>query len=312
MAFRKTRPTPADVCGQPLRVTTYQELQQGAQAFAQGDLNLFILSGAPGLEKSRTLKSLVGARGCYIEGNATAFGVYCELFRHRHQPIVIDDVDSIYQEPAGIRLLKALCQSEPVKTVAWLSDARFLDREGIPRRFTTRSPLALIANRWPTSNPNLVAVEDRGLRISFEPSALEVHCRTAQWYWDQEIFDYVGAHLHLIERPSMRLYFLAWQLKKAGLDWQGYVRQRLLAGAALLVARLKGDSRYANEAERVAAFVAAGGGCRATYFNHAKKLAVKSAVVPRLILTGQPPVVPELGLDVLARLRCRYGDLGNG
>jgi hypothetical protein len=203
----------ARVPGQtPLRLSTYLELQQWAQAFAQGHLPLFILSGNPGLEKSRTLKSLVGPKGCYIEGNATAFGIYCELFRHRHQPIVIDDVDSIYQEPAGIRLLKALCQSEPVKTVAWLSDARSLGRDGIPLRFTTRSPLALIANRWPANHPGLAAVEDRGFRISFEPSALEVHCRVAEWYWDQEIFDFVGGHLHLIERPSMRLYVLAWKV----------------------------------------------------------------------------------------------------
>jgi hypothetical protein len=303
---------PSDICGQqPLRVTTYQELQQWALAFAQGYLNLFILSGAPGLEKSRTLKGLVGPKACYIEGNATAFGVYCELFRHRHQPIVIDDVDSIYQEPAGIRLLKALCQSEPVKTVGWLSDARTLDREGIARRFTTRSPLALIANRWPANHPGLAAVEDRGLRVSFEPSALEVHSRVAEWYWDQEIFDFVGAHLHLIERPSMRLYVLAWQMKKAGLDWQRYVRQRLLEGRALLVAQLKEDGRYVSEAERVAAFVAAGGGCRATYFNHARKLA-KKPVVPQLVLKGQPPMVSEPGLDLLAKLRRRYGDVGNG
>ena len=306
------KPTHSDVCAQePLRVTTYQELQQWAQAFAQGHLNLFILCGAPGLEKSRTLKSLVGPKACYIEGNATAFGVYCELFRHCHEPIVIDDVDSIYQEPAGIRLLKALCQSEPVKTVAWLSDARSLEREGIPRRFTTRSPLALVANRWPTSHPHLAAVEDRGLRVSFEPSALEVHCRVAQWYWDQEIFDFVGAHLHWIERPSMRLYVLAWQLKKAGMDWRCYVRQRLLVGRALLVAQLKEDSRYASEAERVAAFVAAGGGCRATYFNHARKLAEKP-VVPPLVVKGQLPKAWEPDLDLLAKLRRRYGDLGSG
>jgi hypothetical protein len=174
---------PSDIAGQqPLRLTTYQELQQWAQAFAQGHLPLFILSGDPGLEKSRTLKNFVGPKGCYIEGNATAFGVYCELFRHRHQPIVIDDVDSIYQEPAGIRLLKALCQSEPVKTVAWLSDARSLERDGIPLRFTTQSPLALIANRWPRSHPQLAAIEDRGLLVSFEPSALEVHGRVASFY----------------------------------------------------------------------------------------------------------------------------------
>ena len=295
-----------------LLVTTYRDLQQYAAAFARGNLNLLIVCGAPGLAKSRTLHAALGPKGCWIEGNATAFGIYGELYRHRHQPVVIDDVDSIYQEPAGIRLLKALCQTEPVKTVAWLSDARSLEREGIPRRFSTRSPLALLANRWPTSHANLAAVEDRGLLISFEPCVLEVHGQTAAWFWDQEIFDWVAGHMHLLGQASMRLYVLAWQLKQAGLDWKGYVLKRCLAGPALLVAQVKADPRYATEAERVKAFVAAGGGCRATYFNHAKQLSAGPAAVPKLVLKGRPPVTHDPGPDLLDRLRRRYGDLGNG
>jgi hypothetical protein len=295
-----------------LVVTTYRELQQYAQAFAAGHLNLLIVCGAPGLAKSRTLQGALGPKTCWIEGNATAFGIYGELYRHCHEPIVIDDVDSIYQEPAGIRLLKALCQTEPVKTVAWLSDVRSLERAGIPRRFRTRSPLALLANRWPTAHANLVAVEDRGLALSFEPSVLEVHGQTATWFWDQEIFDWVAGHLHLMGLLSMRLYVLAWQLKQAGLDWRSYVLQRCLTGPALLVAQVKADPQYATEAERVKEFIAAGGGCRATYFNHAKKLSAGQAAVPKLVLKGQPPVLSQPGMDFLSRLRQRYGDLGNG
>jgi hypothetical protein len=295
-----------------LRITTYHELHQLAQAFVQGDLNLLILSGDPGLEKTRTLKALLHPkRGCYIEGNATAFGVYCELYRHRHEPVVIDDVDNIYQQPAGTRLLKALCQTEPVKTVAWLSDAKALDREDIPRRYTTRSPLALITNRWSSTRPNLAAIEDRGLVVEFAPGALEVHRRAGEWFWDQEIFDLVTEHLHLIARPSMRLYVLAWQMKKAGLGWRGYVLSRLLTGPALVVAQLKADPRFACEADRVKAFVASGTGCRATYFNHAKKLTT-GVRVPKVVLHGRPPVCPPPQADLLSRLRQRYGDLGNG
>ena len=32
----------------------------------------------------------------------------------------------------------------------------------------------------------------------FEPSAREVHVRTAEWFWDQEIFDFIGERLHLL------------------------------------------------------------------------------------------------------------------
>jgi hypothetical protein len=45
-----------------------------------------------------------------------------------------------------------------------------------------------------------------------------------------------------------------------------------LSGKALLVAQLKADPSYPTEESRAAAFVKQGGGCRATYFNHARKL----------------------------------------
>ena len=88
--------------------------------------------------------------------------------------------------------------------------------------------------------------------------------------------------------------------------------QRCLTGPALLVAQVKADPQYATEAERVKEFIAAGGGCRATYFNHAKKLSAGQAAVPKLVLKGQPPVLSQPGMDFLSRLRQRYGDLGNG
>src|SRR5262249_34968976 len=147
--------------------------------------------------------------------------------------------------------------------------------------------------------------------VEFAPSALEVHRRTAEWYWDQKVYDFVGEHLHLIERPSMRIYMVAWQMKKAKLDWRGYVLQRCLTRPALVVAKLKAAPRFDNETARVRAFVASGAGCRATYFNHAKKLAAKVAV-PKARLTGQQPICIDTGDDLLSRLRQRYGDLGNG
>jgi hypothetical protein len=78
------------------------------------------------------------------------------------------------------------------------------------------------------------------------------------------------------------------------------------------VAQVKADPQYATEAERVQAFATAGGGCRATYFNHAKKLAAGQVAVPKLVLKGRPPVIPQPGMDFLGRLRQRYRDLGNG
>ena len=59
-----------------IRIETYDGLHQYIRAFAAGHLNLLILLGGPGLAKSQTVKRMVGKRACWIEGNATAFGMY--------------------------------------------------------------------------------------------------------------------------------------------------------------------------------------------------------------------------------------------
>ena len=64
--------------------------------------------------------------------------------------VVIDDVDALYADRSGVRLLKCLCQTEEEKAVAWHSDARSLERQGIPREFTTKSRVVIIANDWKT------------------------------------------------------------------------------------------------------------------------------------------------------------------
>jgi hypothetical protein len=132
--------------------------------------------------------------------------------------------------------------------------------------------VTLIANDWKTLNGNVEAVQDRGHVIVFEPSAAEVHDQVTAWFDDREILVWFERHLHLIHRPSMRHYVRAAELKKAGLNWMQAIVSDALSEKTLLVAQLKSDARYRNEQERINAFRERGGGCRATYFNHAKRL----------------------------------------
>ena len=208
---------------------------------------------------------------------------------------MIDDVDGLYSSRDGLRLLKCLCQTEPLKAVSWHSDTPTLRRERIPRQFITTSRVAIIANEWKTLDGNVAAVEDRGIVIVFEPTALEVHVRTAAWFWDQEIFDFVGERLHLFGELSMRLYRQLWELKEAGINWRSVALARSLSGKTLLVAELKADPSYSSEKERIEAFIRAGGGSRATYFNHARKLRPK-AEPPRIVLENSPPKAPKEAL----------------
>jgi hypothetical protein len=80
----------------------------------------------------------------------------------------------------------------------------------------------------------------------------------------------------------------------------------------LLVARFQADLSFASEAARVQAFIAAGGGCRATYYHHARKLR-PSTNVPKIVLTSKAPPAEDIPLpNHLDDLRRRYGRLGNG
>jgi hypothetical protein len=295
-----------------IRVSTYAELGAYVRAFAAGHLQLLLLFGPPGVGKSRCLRQALGRRAGWLSGQATPLGIYLEAYAYRHQPLVLDDVDGLYADRSGIRLLKALCQSEPVKTLGWHTATPILELRDVPQQFTTTSQVALVGNDWKTLNADVAALEDRGHVLFFEPTALEVHCQAAGWFWDQEIFDFVATHLHLIAQHSLRVYRQAWELKRAGLDWRRAVLSRCLAGPALLVARLKADPSFPSEAARVHAFIAAGAGCRATYFHQARKLR-PMADVPKLALTHTAPPAAEFSApDHLDDLRKRYGPLGSG
>ena len=54
----------------------------------------------------------------------------------------------------------------------------------------------------------------------------------------------------------MRDYALAWELKRAGMDWKSWLLARWgMSGTRLLVGKLKADPSLGSEAERVRAFL---------------------------------------------------------
>ena len=251
--------------GQPhkvLHVATYRRLEEYLGGFAQGHFNLLILVGSGGLAKSRSVRWALNGKACWIEGNATAFGMYVKLYRHRDQFVVIDDVDALYADRSGMRLLKCLCQTEDEKSVAWHSDARSLERQGIPREFTTKSRVVIISNDWKTLNKNVAALQDRGHVLLFRPSAAEVHEQAGKWFDDQEIYERLGDNLHRILEPSMRHYVRARESRRPAWTGRRCWRSRRRRTRARLARELLDSDAYGSTAERVKAFVKQGGGCR--------------------------------------------------
>src|SRR3954447_9509596 len=271
MPVRKTRRH--DRPHKVLHLTTYRLLEEYLRAFAQGHFHMLILVGSGGLAKSRSVRAALDGKACWIEGNATPFGMYVKLYRHRDEFVVIDDVDALYADRAGVRLLKCLCQTEEEKTVAWHSDARGLERQGIPKEFMTKSKVVIIANEWRTLDKNVGALQDRGHVLLFQPSAVEVHKKAGTWFADREIYDWFGANLHRVREPSFRHYVRARELKAAGMDWTEVLAAEGENRRARLVAELLSSAAYESTAARVKAFIERGGGCRATFFNHKRRLA---------------------------------------
>ena len=78
----------------------------------------------------------------------------------------------------------------------------------------------------------------------------------AVWFWDQEIFDYIGQHLNLIDRDklSARTYVKAYERRQKG-DWREFLERRYFSQAAeQWVVALENDPRFRTVAEKVAEF----------------------------------------------------------
>ena len=69
----------------------------------------------------------------------------------------------------------------------------------------------------------------------------------------------------------MRHYVRASELKASGIDWVKVLLSDLVSEKFMLIARLRADSAFASEAERVEAFTKYGGGGKTTYYKHLAK-----------------------------------------
>src|SRR5262249_44042962 len=90
-----------------LTKTTFAELERFASGFVTKPIQLLLVVGNPGLQKSTIVRNAVGERVRWIDSTITGFRFYCELWQYRGWPFVLDDVDSLYSDRAAVRVLKA-------------------------------------------------------------------------------------------------------------------------------------------------------------------------------------------------------------
>jgi hypothetical protein len=291
-------------------IRTYAALQWFLRAFAQDRFTLLIVVGRSGLSKSVSIKDQLKEKSlCYIQGHALPIQVYIELFKHRHEPVVLDDAEGLYEAQAGRNLLTNLTQTDQVKTLEWLSSSRILTDQGVPMRFSTTSRVCIITNRWSGSSKEIQALEDRGHLIYFDPTPDEVHRYVATWLQRdaQDVYDFVGENLHLIDRSSCRLYIKAMERKEADGDWREFVRHHCYQTAKQVVRMILEDPTCRTEKERVQKAKEQAGISRATYYRYKKELdadgqapSVRPYKLTKLKLTAEPPSVVDLA-DLEAR-----------
>jgi hypothetical protein len=73
-------------------------------------------------------------------------------------------------------------------------------------------------------------------------------------------------------KPSFRHYVRAGELKAAGMVWTEVLELEEDNDRARLAAEILASDAYQTTMAKVRAFVQRGGGCRATYFNHVRRL----------------------------------------
>lgn len=146
------------------------------------------------------------------------------VFRHSPWRRILDS-ERLWAESSGRYLLRDLTECKPWKNVNWRTANKDFEREGIPKSFRTSSRVCLIMNRFAFGDAlEYDAIVDRAQFLYFDPTPLEIHKNTALWFWDQEVFDFIGEHLHIINssKLSSRTYVKAYERKPKG-DWKEFI-----------------------------------------------------------------------------------------
>ena len=229
----KTIPTDAE------RVCTYDALREFRDSFFRAELYFLLVVGRQGLSKSeefeqrcRPYRDRDGQEvsiAHYIKGNITAVEAYRVAYEQRHKLVVYDDGERLWADSNGRFLLRDSTECKPRKWVHWRTENKDLERQHIPKLFeTTSRACRVIMNRFAFGDAyEYDAIIDRGHFVYFDPTALEIHRNTVLWFWDQEIFDFVGYDFCLIDpnKLSARTYVKAWERRPKG-DWQEFIVAR--------------------------------------------------------------------------------------
>lgn len=258
-------------------VTTYEDLEKCVKVFASGTFNVFFLIGSPGQSKSTIVRKVLKKARFIRGGSVTPFQLFRELWYHQDQDFIIDDVEQFYRDKGLVQLLKAVCETEKVKTVQWMTATNQLESEGVEKEFTTSSRFVIILNEWDNVNQNVLSLEDRGLMVNFRPPVEEVLRVGKKFVKDREVIRFVEDNRPFISCLSLRALVTASEMKAAGLPWREPLIESLGIGLMTLIKELAEDPTLLREEDRVRAWTdrtgvnGRPGLGRTAYFTHKRR-----------------------------------------
>jgi len=278
---------------------TEKEFQSYLADFGANRYPFLWVVGRPGTGKTEAITAAVRGRKVYYRKAAqlTPLQLYIDCYRHLGQPIILDDAEHLLDNSLGAKLISALGDTSRVKHLAYGTTTRLL--EDVPKCYHTTSPLCIIANRA-TAHEYL---QSRAVTLYYDPTNLEIHRAAARWYWDQEIYDWFGQHLHRLEPVDSRWYVIADCDKRAGRNWQRIIQDAHVQNrAACIVQDLETDKAYPGREDKVKRFVEllkeAHGASRASYFRLRRRLEEEDRLIVRAVPTvrlrhAKPPTTPS-------------------
>ena len=138
-----------------------------------------VISGAPGIGKTynidKRLREAQEKRGInysQLTGSATAIGLYLTLYEHRNTGdiLVLDDLDSIFQDQEALNLLKGALDTGQTRQISWMSNSSFLRDEGVENTFEFKGTVVFITNM------NFDQLIDKATKMSPHFAALVNRC----------------------------------------------------------------------------------------------------------------------------------------
>jgi len=283
---------PADAA----RLENYNQLKEIIQSFASGKTSSLVIVGSPGLSKSKSVELALGdvaKEYLYIKGgHCSPMKMYELLYNNKDVPVVLDDVNIMLGDKKIQQFIRALTETNKYRKIEYESFDRRFEAAGLPSHFTTTSPVCIVTNWWEDS-PMYYGIASRAEFFVLDFSWAEVHKYVGEWFWDQEIFDYVGSKIPQLKKPDIRMYIKAYSRKMGKLKhlpWKAAIDSHIDDNMGQVIRTLLADKTYRSDRKRAEKFAADGHGVIQTFYTRSAEIKkMLESPIPKIKLKAKNP-----------------------